>query len=121
MKTLFTFVVLFVLGFLALSPAVVAAEEMQCPGHDMDTVQSLGMCVEHALAMGAITNQGVASSLLAKVDAAQEAVDRGQTAVAALILQALINEVRAQSGVHIEAGHAQHLIAHAQRVIDALE
>jgi glycerol-3-phosphate O-acyltransferase len=114
-------VALLAVGVMAFRPAVAAAEEMEGPGHGMNTVQSLAMCVEHAASMGAITEAGVANSLLAKVAAAQAAVDRGQPAVAVDILQAFIYEVQAQAGVHIEAEHAQHMIAHAEQVIAALQ
>ena len=43
--------------------------------HDMTTVASLHQCVQHASEMGHIDNVGVAQSLLAKIDAAQAAVD----------------------------------------------
>jgi len=62
----------------------------------------------------------VANSLLAKLDAAQAAVDRGQTSVAINKLQAFINEVQAQAGKHIDSMHAQHMVMHAQLVIQAL-
>ena len=120
MKTILAIVALLALGLVAFHPAPVSAEEMECPGHGMNTVQGLTMCVEHAVSMGAITDQGVATSLLAKLSAAQSAVDRGQPAVAARILQAFINEVQAQSGIHIDAEHAAHMIMHAQAVIAAL-
>jgi hypothetical protein len=71
--------------------------------------------------MGAITQPGVTNSLLAKIGAAQNAVDRGQPAVAVQVLRAFINEVQAQSGVHIDPEHAQHMISHAEQVIAALE
>ena len=85
------------------------------------TIQSLRACVEHAAMEGLIDDAGVAQSLFAKLDAAQAALDRGQPPVAVEILQAFVNEVQAQSGVHIEAQHAQHMIMHAQMVIEALQ
>lgn len=106
------------MAVVAAIPAA-AMEEHTCP-HDMNTVDSLYHCVNHALEMGHITNAGVAKSLLAKLDAAQAAVDHGQPEVAAKILNAFINEVQAQAGVHIAPMHAEHMIMHAQMVIAAL-
>lgn len=85
------------------------------------TIASLATCVEHAASQGIITSQGVANSLLAKLDAAQSALDRGQTSAAINNLQAFINEVQAQAGKHIDAMHAQHMVMHAQLVIQALK
>jgi transcriptional regulatory protein LevR len=105
---------------MAFRPTVAAADEMQCPGEGMTTVQSLAQCVQHASDMGLIDNAGVTTSLLSEIAAAQAALDNVRPAAAIQILQAFINEVQAQSGVHIEAAHAQHMIMHAQMVIDAL-
>ena len=102
----------------ALGPARAAAEEM-CPM--TPTVAALQDCVNHAAGEGLINDAGVATSLLAKISAAQAAVDRGQPAVAANILGAFVQEVSAQAGVHIEAAHAAHMIMHAQAVIAALK
>ncbi len=122
MRVLFTFMALFAMfaaGFVAVSPpAANAAGEMEmCTG---TTIQSLHHCVQHAYDMGHIDNAGVAHSLLAKLDAAQAALDRSQPLVAVNKLQAFINEVNAQSGRHIAAEHAAHMVMHAQHVIAAL-
>ena len=85
------------------------------------TITSLEACVEHAAQQGIIDNQGITNSLLAKLDAAQAALDRGQTSVAINNLQAFINEVQAQAGKHIEQLHAGHLVEHAQIVIQTLK
>ena len=61
-----------------------------------------------------------AASLHAKLDAAQAALDRGQTNVAVNMLNAFIKEVNAQSGVLIVDPHGEHLAMHAQMVIDHL-
>ena len=84
------------------------------------TIESLHHCVMHAYDMGHITNKGVSASLLTKLDAAQAALDRGQSGVAANLLHAFINEVNAQAGKSIAAEHAGHLVDHAQNVIKAL-
>lgn len=96
-----------------------AAHEHEC-GEEMTTVMSLHHCVHHAIEMGHISNAGVGNSLLSKVDVAQLAVDREQPGVAARILEAFINEVEAQAGIHVEAEHAGHLVMHAEMVIDGL-
>lgn len=101
---------------LVLAVPAFAAEDHTCD-HNGDTIESLHHCVMHALEMGHITNPGVANSLMAKLDAAQAALDRGQTGVAINILHAFINEVNAQAGIHIDADHAGHLVTHAEHVI----
>lgn len=106
-----------IFGLVGASPAKAQAGEA-CPSDA--TVQSLQTCVQHAADQGFIDNQGVANSLLAKLRAAQNAVDRNQTDVASNQLQAFIEEVRAQAGIHIEQMHADHMISHAQVVIQAL-
>ena len=121
MKTTFAILALLAFSLLAFRPAPATADEMACPGTGMNTVQGLNMCVQHAISTGAITDPGVANSLLAELAAAQSAVDRGQPTVAANILRAFISEVQAQSGVHIEVAHAQHMVMHAQQVITALQ
>jgi predicted negative regulator of RcsB-dependent stress response len=85
------------------------------------TIASLEACVQHAADQGFIDNQGIANSLLAKLDAAQAAFDRGQTEVAIKNLEAFIHEVQAQAGKHIDQMHAEHLVMHAQMVIQALK
>jgi hypothetical protein len=84
------------------------------------TIASLVACVGHAAQHGFIDNQGITNSLLAKLDAAQAAQDRGQTKTAVNLLNAFIHEVQAQAGKYIVQEHAQHLVMHAQMVIQAL-
>lgn len=84
------------------------------------TVTSLRACVQHAADEGVIDNRGVVNSLLAKLDAAEAAAERGQPAVAAEILAAFVREVEAQAGKHIASPHAEHLAMHARMVIEAL-
>jgi len=85
------------------------------------TISSLRTCVQHAADEGFIDNQGVTNSLLAELDAAQAALDHGQTGAAINLLNAFIHEVQAQAGKHIDSMHAQHLVLHAQMVIQALK
>jgi hypothetical protein len=123
MKRLLVIVALFALvafiGFNLLTPGTVRAQTTgDCAL--TPTIASLTTCVEHASSQGLITSQGVANRLLAKLNAAQAALDRGQTSVAINELQAFIHEVQAQAGKHIDSMHAQHMVMHAQVVIQAL-
>jgi hypothetical protein len=52
---------------------------------------------------------------------AQAAHHRGQTGAAINLLNTIIHEVQAQAGKHIEQEHAQHLVLHAQMVMQALK
>lgn len=110
-----------ILSALALGPAL-ATSHMPggdaCP-HD-GTMESLELCIQHMADQGFIDNSGVARSLEAKADSAQAAQDRDQQEVAIRSLEALIREAEAQSGKHINAMHAEHLIQHAEMVVDAL-
>jgi hypothetical protein len=112
-----------VAGLLSLTLVAVPsahAEQMDSCPH-LATIQSLQVCLEQMTAQGIIDSQGIAQSLLAKADAAQAAVDRGQPAVAVNVLEAFVAEVSAQAGKHIAQPHANHLIMHAELVIQALE
>ena len=117
MRVLLIALALLVLGLIAPVPARAQAMD-ECPQEA--TIQSLRTCVQHAAEHGHISNQGVTYSLLAKLDAAQAAQDRGQTEVAVKVLEAFVREVRAQAGEHILQEHAEHLLMHAQAVIQAL-
>lgn len=108
-----------VLAFSFAMPALAQGTEHDCPNGDA-TISDLRACFEHAVAMGHVDSPGIARSLFAKLNAAQAALDRDQPDVAANILSALISEIAAQSGKHIDAHHASHMIAHTQQVIDAL-
>jgi hypothetical protein len=88
------------------------------------TVDSIIVDVKNALTTGAINNAGVAASLVAELNQAEAARDRGQCSTAASIYQAFINDVTAQStsrasGVrpHISAATASQLIGEAQFLI----
>ena len=107
-------------GFNLLTSETAHAQSTEGCVHT-PTIASLEACVEQMAEQGFINNQGVTSSLLAKLDAAQEALDRGQTPVAIQKLNAFIHEVQAQAGKHIDPMHAQHIVMHAQMVIQSLE
>jgi hypothetical protein len=70
--------------------------------------------------LGAIDNDGVANSFSAKVSAAAASASRGQTATAANQLQALLNDLSAQSGKHITAQAAQLLAGDVTFLINHL-
>lgn len=106
-------------GFNLLSAAPARAQTVDGCVH-APTIVSLQTCVEYAASHGIITSQGIARSLLAKLDAAEEALEDGHTAQAIEDLRAFIREVQAQSGKHIDPMHAQHLVSHARSVIQAL-
>ena len=112
-------IVAIVAALLLLAAPTFAAEDHTCD-HNGTTIASLHHCVMHASEMGHITNKGVANSLLAKLDAAQASLDRGNTSAAVNQLNAFINEVNAQAGKKIDAEHAGHLKMHAEHVIAAL-
>jgi hypothetical protein len=107
-------------GFNLLKPGMARAQTSDDCVH-APTIESLQMCVEHAASQGFIDNKGVTHSLLAKLDAAQAAEAGGQAGTAINLLGAFIHEVQAQAGKHIDQTHAQHLVMHAQMVIDALK
>src|SRR5512139_3931882 len=90
-----------------VSPAGDARAQETCPFDD-GTILGLRHCVEHAVDMGFITNDGVALSLLVKIDVAQYAFERGSTRVAVLLIKVFILEVTAQAGRAIDAQHAEH-------------
>ena len=110
-------VLIFVAALLLTAAPAFAMDECD---HSATTIESLHHCVMHAYEMGHITNAGVEQSLLAKLDAAQAALDRGQTNVAIQLLNSFIKEVNAQAGRGIDPEHAPHLVMHAENVIAAL-
>ena len=120
-RPMLRFFCLVALLFSLALPARISAQTTDDCSTLAPTIAGLADCVQHALAMGHITSAGVAQSLLAKLDAAQAAVDRGQTQTAIRLLQAFVDEVKAQSGQSIIAEHATHLIQHAELVIQALQ
>jgi len=119
MRFLLVTLALIALGLAAPVPARAQAMD-DCPHAPTPTIASLRTCVQHATDEGHIDNQGITRSLLAKLDAAQAAFDREQTAVAVKGLEAFVRELDAQTGKHIVAEHAAHLRMHAQDVIAAL-
>lgn len=117
MRVLLVTLALMVLGLAYPVPARAQAMD-DCP--HAPTITSLRTCVQHAADHGHIDNRGIARSLIAKLDAAQAALDREQAAVAINKLEAFVRELDAQTGKHIVAEHAAHLRMHAQDVIATL-
>jgi hypothetical protein len=69
-----------------------------------------------AIESHAVDNQGVGAALLAELNAALAARERGQCNTASNLFAAFINDLRAQSGNHVDAAVANALIGEAQSV-----
>ncbi|MBM3334492.1 hypothetical protein FJY63_07510, partial [Candidatus Sumerlaeota bacterium] len=82
------------------------------------TISSLKDVLGKCYALGWIDSSGVKNSLMAKLNAAEARISAGTTTAAKNMLNAFINEVRAQTGKHISQRAAELLIADAQYVID---
>ncbi len=96
------------------------ASDMACPDPMEPTIESLHHCVMHAAQEGHIDNAGIARSLEVRLLVAMAAEERGKIKVSAMLLRAFIHEVRAQAGKHVNAEHAEHMIHHAEIVLEAL-
>ena len=92
----------------------VSHEEME---PDCSSLTELSQRVEGYGASGDISGRGLLKSLLAKLDAAQASVDRGNGEAFRGQLNAFINEVQAQHGKGIGAVAADTLIAEAQAIL----
>ena len=80
------YVVALMLLMTLVLPATAAAQATDdCPM--TPTLGALSACVQHAVDMGHITKKGVARSLLAELQTAQTALDRGQPRVAIALLR----------------------------------
>ena len=96
------------LGLVLVAPVSAGALEMDGCAHD-PTLDALRACVVHATEQGHIDNAGVARALLAKIDAAERAVEAGDVNRAVAGVSAFVTLVEAQSGTHVAAEHADHL------------
>ena len=112
---------LLALSFTLFAPGKASAQVKADDCTHAATIDSLEMCVQHAADQGHIDSQKVAHSLLVKLDKAEAALANDHPKVAIGWLNAFIHEVKAQSGKHIEAMHAEQLVMHAKMVIAALE
>lgn len=114
-------------GFTLLTTGTASAQTRTATAQMNDdcahapTIDSLETCVQHAAAQGFINNQRVANSLLVKLDAAEKSLNNDQPNRAIGWLNFFIREVQSQSGKHIDPMHADHLVAHAQMVIQAIK
>src|SRR6266700_306815 len=81
------------------------------------TSTSIENDVNQFLAAGAIKNKGLAKSLLAKLDEAAEARDRGKCSVARHHYESFIDELQAQSGKGVGTAAAAIMMADAQYLI----
>jgi len=84
------------------------------------TVDELKTEIEELGSEDKISNQGIVTSLIAKLNVAQKLVDNGKTDQAKKILNAFINEVQAQSGKHITPEAADILIESAEYILSHL-
>jgi len=84
------------------------------------TLGELKTEIEELGSQGKIYNQGIVTSLLAKLDVAQELIDGGKIDLAKNILEAFTNEVQAQSGKHITPEAADILIESAEHILSHL-
>jgi hypothetical protein len=110
---IFRYFILF--AFIVLSFPAYAMDGGHTCEHHENTIEHLQMCVAHHVDQG-----GILRGLQAKLNAAQNADDRGQPHVAVNNLEAFINLVEAQAGKHIAVEHADHMIQHANAVITML-
>ena len=67
----------------------------------LEFLQTIQSYKEQALRLGWIDNLGIANSLDSKIIAARQAVQAGDNGAARNILNALLNEIEAQSGKHL--------------------
>ncbi len=84
------------------------------------TADSLLETIGDMYAEGLIDNAGIANSLASKLDAAIKKIEQGKVETAKNILEALINQISAQSGKHISAEVAEALIADIEYILDSL-
>ncbi|MEW6410459.1 MAG: hypothetical protein AB1488_10185 [Nitrospirota bacterium] len=84
------------------------------------TIQSTRQDITLSYNVGWITNAGIVKSLIAKLDAAESAINRVQKKTTANQLNAFINEVKAQSTFHIKPECAEMLIKDAEYILGHL-
>jgi len=84
-------------------------------------IDGLIASVEYMCEMGWIESPGTCNSLLAKLNNAKNAIDRGQCSTAENVLNAFINEVKALIGKQLTEEAANVSTANAEYVIENLE
>ena len=87
---------------------------------DPVTFESTAQDIADGLAADEIDNSGIANALLAKLEAAMEATERGQPATAIEILEAFAHEVEAQAGQHLSPDMADLLLDDALSLAESL-
>lgn len=85
------------------------------------TLDTLAECVTHHREGDEIYSEGAYTSLIAKVNAAVDARDRGNTEAAGNILSAFISEVEALESKQIAPEAAEHMVAHAEEALENLQ
>jgi hypothetical protein len=83
-------------------------------------LQTIQRYEEQALKLGWIDSPGIASSLDAKLNAAQQAMQAGDNNTAVNILGALVNEVDAQAGKHLSSEAVALLKFNAQFLVSKI-
>ena len=78
---------------------------------------SIQQDISIAVKMNLITNRGIANSLQQKIENAGKQKEKGQTKAAINLLQAFINEVKAQLGKAVAKDAAELLIADAEQLL----
>jgi hypothetical protein len=104
-------------AFSVSPPATDTVSSMYFETPVVITPESIKADVRSALASGAITNAGVASSLLAKLNAAETARSRGQCMTAGNDYRAFIAEVNALRGKMVAAATANQLMSEARFLV----
>ena len=117
---LVSLLVLLAIGGMTVTPAFAMDSCDHEMAHD-PTIAGLAMHVEHAYEMGHIDNSGVRTALLVLLDNASRAAEKGTVAQQVQALETFIQFVEAQSGKHIAADCAVHLVMHAEHVIMAVQ
>jgi len=84
------------------------------------TIGELKAEIDELDSEGEIDNQGVVTSLVAKLDVAQKLIDDDKIDQAKNLLNAFINEIQAQSGKHITPEAAELLLQSAEHILSNL-
>ncbi len=96
-----------------------SAARVLTPGYLKNDIVTLRN--HHKVGRGGIDNDGIMKSLLAKADAAEAAMARGDNAVAINQLEALMNEVKAQNEKHIDEYGVKILVEDAEYLKKSLQ
>jgi 5'-nucleotidase / UDP-sugar diphosphatase len=70
---------------------------------------------------GLISNKGIHNSLLQRLEQALQQLDKGKTKVAISLLESVVKEIQAQSGVHITPEAAASLLADIYWILNDLQ